>query len=136
MAKETLLLKHYVYFNVEDKKPDLTVKVEYRRLRSLYDRPLRDDEKVYDIYIDGSEHPVGYIEQVEVSTSRSPVTSTIRWGIGHHMEWSWSIYAHTGEGKRWLGDRDRAHNYPGLYGRTRRLAIADMLGYTDAEKVQ
>lgn len=111
--------------------------VEYRRRKDLEDD--WNDEKRYDVHIDGADEPAGHIEQVLVSTSRSPITSRIRWGIGYHLEWGWRLYEHTPEGKRWVanGRHDRTRNYPGLYGGTRREAVADMLGldsYVQKEK--
>lgn len=104
--------------------------IEYRRATHIFDRELTPAEKVYEVYIDGADEPAGRVEQVEVSTSRSPVTSRIRWGIGHHMEWGWSLFHWTDEGRRWIGHgrHQETSHHPGLYGKTRREAVADMLG--------
>lgn len=116
MAKERLKLKSY-----EGKKPRV-VDVEYKRATHIFDRELRPDEKEYEVYVDGEL--VGRIGQVEVSTSRSPRTSRIRWGIGHHMEWSWSRYPCEENGQKYTC------NPAGLYSKTRRGAVSDMLGYS------
>lgn len=109
--------------------PGGTHTIEYRRVREHYGRALDSDEAIYEIYVDGASEPAGYISKTSVQTSRSPITSRIRYGLGSHFEWSWDLYRHTPEGERWLNGRDRSTNYPGLYGETRRLAVSEMLGY-------
>ena len=112
----------------------MTVNVEYVKAPYYdHDPDYRPEHKgkqqqAYDVRVNGDL--VGRIRQTVVSTSRSPRTSRIRWGIGSHLEWSWDR-SHTA-GPNLNG---RMSNSPGLYGKTRREAVADMLGYGRAEVV-
>jgi hypothetical protein len=95
--------------------------VEYRRMTHIYGRLLDADDKCYEVFIGGEA--VGRVQQRKVSTSRSPRTSRVRYGIGSHMEWGWARYPTE-------ASQQHRYNTPGLYGATRRAAVADMLGYS------
>jgi hypothetical protein len=127
--KETLRFTSYS----SSQRPAFTAEVEYvERDHYLKDvgHPNRDGRpwKAYDVLVDGVE--VGYIEQVTASTDRKPSSgSRIRIPGRGRTEWSWHI-PHGLPAQ--AGRRD---HYPGLYGRSRRAAVADMLAYARAEKV-
>lgn len=129
--KETLTFKHYGFGG--NSLPNLTAEVEYRKAPYYnHDTDYVPDFKgkplaSWDVYLDGVL--IGRVRQIEKSTSRSPRTSRIRWGISSHLEWGWDRPHTVGP-----NPHGRTTHYPGLYSRTRRGAVAGMLGYTVAAK--
>ena len=126
---ETLVLKHYGFGK---SLPDLTVKVEYRKT-PYYDHdpsyvPTHrgTPQKAYDVYVDGVL--TGRIQQIVASTDRH--YNLIRVPGRGRIEWGWDR-THDAGPNPW----GRMMHHPGLYGRTRAAAVADMLGYDAAEKV-
>lgn len=126
MAKETLILKHYHYFSDDEKKADLKVEVEYVPTEHW---DTTGERKAYNVVIDGEV--VGTVTQSLANTS-SPIRGTRL--VRHHkgtLEWSWQRPRRPEDGKG-LGP---VYNAPGLYSKTRRKAVAKIMGYSDAQKV-
>lgn len=122
MARETLRLHDYGYFG-DKPKPDKTVEVEYRPT----DHWSSDDSlRAYEVVIDGGV--VGKVWQVRANTTR-PAGRGSRLVVHQKgsIEWMWESTRRGKSGVR--------RNSPGLYARTRRAAVAEILGYSTAEKV-
>lgn len=106
-STENLTLHHY------GAKPDLDVAVVYTPTAHW----RTGDWRAYDVTVDGAD--VGRIEQALESTDRQ--AGRIRIPGRGRLAWAW----HREDGTR---------NAPGLYARTRREAVAELLGYSSATK--
>jgi hypothetical protein len=110
-----------------ERRESLTVTVEYVEVPHMYEsigqaehegRPM----KAYEVMLDGEK--VGKIEHVVESTDRH--YGRIRSPGRGRLAWGWVVTGPPGGG---IMPR---YNSPGLYRRTRRDAVADMLGWSYA----
>lgn len=110
-----------------ERKPDRVIVAHYMAADHWN---TGSDLKAYDVVIDGEI--VGRVEQVIAGTT-SPIRGTrlIRRHKGH-IEWAWRRPRNADDDEPGLGP---IRNSSGCYEQTRRDAVAEMLGYTRAEKV-
>lgn len=118
---ETLRLRHFTIL-AEDRLEDRTVTVEYVEVDHWSTQPNPDgsERRKYEVYVDHGL--AGTIEQTTESTDRK-YGRLRRPGKGR-VAWSWR----SADGKR--------ENSPGLYARTRRIAVAKLVGYSEGEVVK
>jgi hypothetical protein len=113
---ELLDLKHYAYFG-DDRLPDKTVEVEYIEIPHWNPEGRNPDgskERRFEVYVDHAL--VGTIEHSTESTDRH--AGMIRIPGKGRKAWGW----HATSG---------ASNRPGLYERTKRNAVAKLVGYSE-----
>ena len=113
---ETLLLRHFSYFDAE-RKPDLVVEVEYvevEREGQHGKNPDGSKRRAYDVFIDHAY--AGRIEHVTENTDR--VYNRIRVPGKGRKAWGWR----TPEGR---------YHSPGMYERTKRNAVAKLVEYSE-----
>jgi hypothetical protein len=111
MKREALILRSY-----DRDVPDRVVEVEYVP-RSHWDTTA--DLKAYDVVVDGVK--AGHVEQVVANTHAKIAGSRLVRSLKGTVEWAWR-------------GTDGRQNMAGLYCRTRRDAVAEILRYRYAEK--
>jgi hypothetical protein len=115
--KEKLRIQEYDWYSKNSR--DDVVEVEYVPAEHYNHR---SGLKAYDVKV--GDKVIGQVRQVTYTSSTTYKGTRIRRDYGKVTEWSW----HRIEGNK--------NNSPGLYGKTRRQAVAELLGYNRSSRVE